>query len=168
VVDGGQAPLVFTAPEEGRYGFTVVVKGGSGMSGERPRAGQPPQHWVEVDVTPPTVKLFQLDLGVDDKAVKVTLRWSATDKNLTPRPITLSYAERPEGPWHSIAEKLENTGRYVWEAAPEVPLRAYLRIQVTDRAGNVATAATTAPILLDASRPRGFIRGVEPVPDKAP
>src|SRR5262249_35399679 len=64
VVDGGQAPLVFTAPEEGRYGFTVVVKGGSGMSGERPRAGQPPQHWVEVDVTPPTVKLFQLDLGV--------------------------------------------------------------------------------------------------------
>jgi RNA polymerase sigma factor (sigma-70 family) len=172
-VAGGQAPLVFEAPDEGRYGFRVVVEGGASPAGERPQAGEGPQHWVEIDVTPPRVALYQPTPSSDREAGQVTLSWSATDENLAARPVSLFYAERPEGPWHAIAEKLENTGRYVWEIPDPVPPRVYLRVRAEDRAGNVASAETPAPVLLGAARarglqPQGVIRAVEAVPDKAP
>jgi RNA polymerase sigma factor (sigma-70 family) len=166
-VADGQAPLIFDAPEEGRYGFRVVVEGGAGPTDRRPRGGDRPQHWVEVDVTPPHMTLYLDGPGRDREAGKVTLSWSATDKNLAARPVSLFYAERPEGPWHAIAEKLENTGRYVWQISAGVPPRVYLLVQAKDRAGNVATAETRDRVLLDAAQPQGVIRTIEPVPDKA-
>ena len=52
---------------------------------------------------------------------KLTVLWSASDKNLGRQPITLSYSELAEGPWTPIAANLENNGRYVWPMPLNLP-----------------------------------------------
>ncbi len=56
-------PLVVHVPEEGRYGFTLVVKSGVGVSAPPPRPGDAPQLWVEVDETRPQVRLLHAEAG---------------------------------------------------------------------------------------------------------
>ena len=40
---------------------------------------------------------------------KLSILWTARDKNLSTHPITLSYAEQTAGPWRPVGEKLANS-----------------------------------------------------------
>ena len=72
--------------------------------------------------TPPVVKLFypQPDTQRRDALL---LTWNASAHNLAPNPITLQWAERPDGQWQNIAADLTNSGRYVWQVTPNMPYR---------------------------------------------
>ena len=112
--------------EEGLYGFTLLARNGSGVGKEdAPAADEQPQVWVMVDVTKPTVQISSVEITRTGKAPTVEVHWSAKDKNLGPKPITLSYAEQSEGPWTPIAAGVENSGQYEWQptggAAPALP-----------------------------------------------
>ena len=45
-------------------------------------------------------KLFALRYGADTG--NLTLRWRAEDKNLSPQPISIYFADKPEGPWRPV------------------------------------------------------------------
>src|SRR5262249_39607039 len=121
-------------PEEGRYGFKVVVRRDSVASQPQPRAGEQPQVWVDVNVTPPVIALLEPErfrrepkpkglfdpptLLRDGQRWGMILHWRVTGTNLTDRPITLSYAATPNGPWTPIAANVANTGRYNWFLSP--------------------------------------------------
>jgi hypothetical protein len=159
---GPQPPFIVEVNEEGQYGFTLVARSGVGLGERPPQVGDPPQVWVEVDLTKPVVRILSVDppRTVEDRNLTVT--WSASDKNLGRQPITLSYAEQAEGPWTSIAINLDNTGRYVWAMPLNVPFRIYVKVEATDRAGNVGSAQTANPILVDLSKPKVTITTIEP------
>jgi len=99
----------------------------------------------------------------------VMITWYAHDKHLASQPISLYYAESGKGPWTPIATGMANTGRYLWEPPPDFPEAAQLRIQVVDRAGNVAIAersiqrSAPAPVWLE-----GKISRVEPADGQSP
>lgn len=154
-------PLSFTVVSEGLYGITLLVKSGVGLHTDPPRPGDPPQMWVEVDTTKPTVKLGSVDVGRGPDSGKLTISWSAADKNLAQQPITLAYAEQKQGPWTEIAAKLDNTGRHVWMMPPGVPYQFFVRVQAHDRAGNIGSAETEQVVKVDLSVPRPTILGVE-------
>jgi hypothetical protein len=116
--------------------------------------GDPPQVWVEVDLTKPVVRLASVDVGRGAEVGTLAINYSATDKNLALRPITLSYAEKPEGPWVEIAHGEENTGRFVWRMPESVPYQFYVRVEAADRAGNVGAAETPKPVIVDLSQPK--------------
>jgi hypothetical protein len=143
--------LVAEIKEEGLYGFALLARTGS--SRDRPQAGDLPQVWVAVDCTRPAVQLLGAELNLTARVPTLVLRWSATDKNLGPRPITLCYAEHTEGPWTPIAANLENSGRYEWILPAGIPPALHVRIQAADLMGNLGTAQTTAPLHLP--RPQG-------------
>jgi hypothetical protein len=147
---------------EGLYGFTLVVHSGVGLSERPPQVGDEPQVWVEVDVTKPVIQLAKIVVGRGPDLGKLTITWRATDKNLTDRPITLSYAESSDGPWTTIAEKLENTGRYVWKMPDTKPYQFLVRAEAVDRAGNVGVAVTAEKIAVDLALPKVRIIGIEP------
>ena len=63
-------------------------------------------------------------------------------------PITLSWAEGPDGPWHAFATQIENTGRYSWQVPGNVPARVYLRVEAFDLVGNVGSAMTLMPVII--------------------
>ncbi len=159
---GPQPPFIVEIGEEGQYGFTLLARSGVGLGERPPQVGDPPQVWVEVDLTKPQVRILNVDppRSVDDR--NLTISWSASDKNLGRQPITLSYAEQTDGLWTPIASNLENTGRHVWPMPANVPFRLYVRVEAADRAGNVGSAQTPNPILVDLSKPKVNILNVEP------
>ena len=149
---------------EGVYGFKVLLHSGAGLSREVPKGGEAPDLRVDVDVTPPIVKIY---LPVPDATQKDTmvLRWQAVDRNLANDPITLEYSDGPKGPWlpvvmsdsigtTGVAKRLANTGSYGWKLPSNFPNpKVYLKVSARDLAGNIAEAITQDPILVDLNKP---------------
>ncbi|MCS6978224.1 MAG: hypothetical protein NZM31_14620 [Gemmatales bacterium] len=155
------SPFQVRFNSEGLYGLTLVVKSGVGLGDRPPQPGDPPQLWVEVDLTKPVVELRSVEAGRGPDAGTVTITWRAEDKNLAPAPISLYYAENPEGPWTIMTGGLENSGRYVWRVPPGVPYRFHVRVEAVDKGGNVGRADSSKPVIVDLSVPKGRILGVD-------
>lgn len=154
-------PLVVHVAEEGRYGFTIVVRNGLGVASSAPQTGEAPQLWVEVDETCPVVKIQDVQIGRGAEFGNIYLHYTATDANICGKPVSISMATSREGPWTPVATGLENCGKYVWQMPKDLPYQFYLRVEACDRAGNVGNDATIEPIKVDMTRPRGTILGVD-------
>jgi hypothetical protein len=156
-------PYVVEVSGEGVYGFTLVVRSGVGLGDRPPQLGDPPQIWVEVDKTRPVVHLLNVEVGQGAATGSLTVAWTATDKNLGPQPITLSYATQTDGPWTPITQgPIDNNGRYVWRMPPGVPYQFHVKVEATDKAGNVGSAQTTQLVKVDLAKPRPTIIDVNP------
>ena len=160
-------PLVVQVAEEGKYGFAVVVRNGVGERSPAPKTGDVPQMWVVVDETKPAVKLHEAVAGRGPDAGKLTVSWTATDERLAARPVSLSIATRPQGPWTPVALSLENTGKHVWNMPKDHPYEFFVRVEAMDKAGNVGAATTPTPVKVDQARPRGVITGIDAEPKTA-
>jgi hypothetical protein len=156
------SPYTANVDRDGLYGLTMVARSGVGLGKRPPRPGDAPQVWIEVDTTKPEVKLTGLRANLGPDSNHLVIGWTATDKNLGPKPITLSYAEQADGPWKPIVANLENTGRYVWQVPKTASPRLMLRVEATDLVGNIGEAQTPEPVTLDLAQPVVSILGVEP------
>jgi hypothetical protein len=149
---------------EGTFGLCLVARAVTGLGDQPPAPGDPPQIWVEVDSTPPTVQIAPPQIGVGRHVGKVAIAWRATDLHLAPRPVTLSWrADQPNAAWQPITGPLENTGRYIWTVPANVPPKIHIRVEVADTAGNHASADTVdlGAVIVDRTRPRGRITGLD-------
>lgn len=157
---------------EGLYGLKIVLLSGAGLSKGPPVSGDVPDMRVDLDLTPPVVKIYE---PIPDPNAKDTmiLRWQAVDRNLANDPITLEWAEQPEGPWNPIvapdgavggtgaAKRLPNTGQHAWKLPASFPThRVYLKVTARDTAGNIAEARTPHAILVDMNKPVARIQGI--------
>lgn len=160
-------PYQFTVPAEGLYGFTLVLRSGVDLGDRPPQTGDAPQMWVEVDLTKPTVKLQNVEVGRGDDKGKLSVSWTASDKNLRQDPITISFSENKESnEWKPIVKDHPNTGRFIWMMPEDVPHKFYLRVEAADRAGNVGTAEWNEVVKVDLIIPKAKILGVEPAGNK--
>jgi hypothetical protein len=149
--------------QEGVYGFTLVARSGVGLGERPPQIGDRPQIWVEVDLTKPVVQLQGVVVGKGKDKGKLFIGWTAYDKNLDKAPIMLSYAEQTSGPWTPIsADRVPNSGRYVWSMPPTVPYQFLVKVEAVDTAGNVGEAVTTELVKVDLSQPKARILTVAP------
>src|SRR5262249_35768284 len=155
-------PFEFDVADERRYGFTLIAKSGVGLGDPPPRVGDPPQIWVEGDITKPVVQLESVTAGRGPDLGKLTVIYRASDRNLTEKPITISYAEKADGPWTPIVKGEENTGRYVWQMPPEVPYQMLVRVEAVDRAGNIGGRDTPQPLAVGLSQPKVRVSDVAP------
>jgi hypothetical protein len=135
--------------EEGLHGFTLLARNGSDAGKQAPAVGERPQIWVMVDFTKPVVQITGVEVAHGGKTPAVQIHWTAKDKNLGFRPITLSYAEQMDGPWTTIAAAVENSGHYEWQSPTNSPHRLFLRVEAADMAGNVAAVQTANALRLD-------------------
>jgi hypothetical protein len=145
-----QPPFVVEVKEEGRYGFTLVARNAAGV-GQPPQGNDPPQVQVEVDLTSPVVQLLAMQPDPNPENHSITVLWQASDKNLSPQPITLLWARDAAGPWFPITSELENTGRFVWRLPAGLPPQVWVRVEAADLAGNVGMAQTAEAIPVDRS-----------------
>lgn len=157
------SPFDIEVLEEGIFGFRSVVIGGNGLVSPSPRPGDPPDIAVVVDTTPPTVRLTSVRYGEGDQTGALVIRYDCDDPHLADRPVTLSFSDRPDGPWTTIAAGLGNEGEYVWPADPELPRQIYLRIDAVDQAENVGTYILDRPVETQGLAPRARIRGFRSV-----
>jgi hypothetical protein len=157
-----EPPYFVDVAGEGRYGFTLVAVSGVGHAEPRPQAGDPPQVWVEVDLTPPLVQLIGVEVGDGADKGTVTVRWKATDKFLAAQPITISYGTA-DNQWVPIAANISNDGRYVWRMPDGLPYQFPIRVEAVDQAGNVGSDKTAKDVVVDLSVPKARVIGVEGV-----
>lgn len=141
------SPYIVEVNKEGTYGFLMVARA-PGEKSTPPLAGEAPQVWVEVDWTKPAVQLADLRVGGGPMGRSLALAWTATDNNLSRAPVTLSYAQTPDGSWTEFAKGIENTGRYQWQVPANVPQQFFVKVEATDLVGNVGVAQTSAPVQL--------------------
>jgi hypothetical protein len=151
-------PLCVHVAEEGKYGFSLVVKNGLGIASPAPKAGEAPQLWVEVDETPPSVQLTECAVGYGDSLV---IGWTANDVHLADNPISVSTAVSKDGPWTVVASGLSNTGRFVWKMPKDLPYEFFVKVDAADQAGNVGGDQTARPVKVDLCKPRGTITGID-------
>jgi hypothetical protein len=149
-------------PQEGQYGLILLPRSGVGMAAPPPQRGERPMIWVEVDTTRPVVQLLEARPTRTPDGTVLAIAWRASDKNLEQAPITLYYAERPDGPWQPIERNLENTGRYVWRIPPESPFRFSVRVEARDKANNLGMRDSEKPVIVDLVQPRIKLLNVEP------
>ena len=173
--DGGQSwasfgadpdnrgPMRVTVPAAGVFGFRLVVDGANGQAAPTPRPGEQPELVIGVDLEAPRTELHAAELGTGPLADHMLIRWTAADENLNARPVGLFFSNQPEGPWSLIATDLENNGQYAWRLLRQVPEQLFLRVEVRDRAGNVAVKQSPAPVVLNLPQPTGRFRNVRPV-----
>jgi len=150
--------LSFNLPE-GSYGLRMVVGSRAGLGRRPPKPGDYPQMRLEVDTTPPVVRMLPLQPDPNRRNA-LLISWTASDKNLAPSPITLEWADRSNGPWHEIATDLVHSGRYTWTITPDVPPQVYLKVSAKDTAGNLGSDETPEPVLVDLQEPEAQIIGL--------
>lgn len=159
-----KAHVVYEAPGEGVFGFTMVARTGVGIAGApEPRSGEEPNYWVEVDETPPQVDSVDVQLSQNPGIRAVTIRWRASDKNLGPNPISLDWSlTNPSQNWTPIegATGLANSGLFTWSVPEAGPHKFYVRVRATDLAQNVGESVSKL-VIVDMSRPRVNITNAE-------
>jgi hypothetical protein len=163
--DGPNLPTPYPVEvtQEGLYGFTLVAKSGVGIGERPPQVGDQPQVWVEVDLTKPIVQLHHVGVGEGVDKGKLSIQWSARDKNLGSKAIQISYAPKAGGGWTPVTPgKMENSGRYVWQMPELVPFEFLIKVEAIDEAGNVGEAVTQETIKVDLVQPKVRIKSVEP------
>lgn len=162
--------LDYVAPKDGRYGFIVIPESGVGRREPEPRPSAPPQHYVEVDTVMPNVKIRSVTVSPGGTiGPRVEIEWDADDRNLMPDPIVLEYAASKDATlWQSIAEKIPNSRRYVWEVADKSLFKLYIRARATDKATNVGEHVYDQAVIVDLDKPSATIDGIRgsgsPVP----
>jgi hypothetical protein len=157
--------LTVDLPADGLYGFYLVSKSGAGRGKPPPKDGiDVPQLRVEVDTTFPQAELCE-PMPHPTRRDCLVLCWIASDNKLGPTPVTLEWAERPDGEWHPIGggplpnagefvgQVKQITGSYVWQVPATIPAHVYLKMHVRDEAGNESVAQTGKPVLVDLSEP---------------
>ena len=153
-----RSPAELDLPGEGLFGVRLVVSNGNGFGGQPPVANDNPHTWIEVDTTPPTAQLRDVEPAAKDG--KLEIRWTVTDKNLSAEPINLYYATKREGPWQPIARGVKNDGLHPWAFPHDAGNQFYVRLEVADQAGNRTEVTTPMPVVLDMTEPHALVVGV--------
>jgi hypothetical protein len=119
-------------------------------------------------MTKPTGQLMSVRSGTGDDPWKMVISWSASDRNLAAEPIDLYFSAQREGPWQPIARGVKNDGSYTWAAPRDAGSQFFVRMEVTDRAGNMTRCDAPQPVVLDLSHPRAKVVGLSATAPGAP
>jgi hypothetical protein len=158
-----QSPFDVQVGNDGMFGFRMVIVGSNGVVSNRPNDGDDADTWIHVDTDKPAVKLTRALYGEGPDSGWLLVGYTCRDNNLHEQPIQLSYSERADGPWITIASGLPNSGEYRWKPDPNLPNIVYLRVEAVDLAGNRATHQLDLPVDLRGLTPRGRIQGFRPI-----
>lgn len=154
----GTPPARLTLPADGVFGIRIRPGAGS----KPPEPGEEPDCVVEVDTTKPVVNLSEPVIGSGDDEGTMLITWTATDKYLQTNSINLHYATSAEGPWQVIVTGYKNAGTYKWAMPTGLTGAVYLRLEASDKAGNVGRCDLTTPVALETGKARVKVIGVGP------
>ncbi|MFK7734550.1 MAG: hypothetical protein AB8B50_00890 [Pirellulaceae bacterium] len=158
-----QSPFDVEVGNNGLFGFRMVLVGKNGLVSNRPKAGDAADVWINVDTDAPSSKIMRAVYGEGPEDGMLVIDYKCSDGHLVDRPVALSYSEGLDGPWTSITTGMKNTGIYLWKAGAQVPEQIYLKLEVTDKAGNVGVHRLDVPIDTKGLAPRGRIQGFRPI-----
>jgi len=155
----GRSPIEVNLPATGLYGVRLEMVADVPDAGDGPRSGDAPEAWLGIDEESPQVELQGVNRDPQVPGV-LLIRYAAKDPLLVPDGARLLYSPNQDGPWATIAAGLAGQGEHRWQPDRAVPARVYVRVEVTDAAGNVGSAASPEAITVAAPRVVGKLGGL--------
>lgn len=155
-----KSPFQVDSMGEGTFGFAVRIRNGLGIADTPPQPGQGPEIVVTVDQTPPVIEMAQPSVRMDAFG-SIQLNWRVTESNASTAPVRLEYAVTPTGPWTPVFDWQADQNGYQFAIRPGTPSSLYFRLLARDAAGNVASAQTSQPVVVDLKKPVGRLLRVQ-------
>ncbi len=155
-----RSPMPVDVQGEGTFGFAIRVRNGVGFVDPPPQPGDPPEIVVTVDQTAPAVQLAEPQILARGSAL-VRLQWTVQDVHATM--VRLEWSSAAAGPWNPVFDWQTDPGGFDWPVQPGSPHSIHFRLLARDAAGNIGTAQTIQPVLIDLKRPRARVIGVQRV-----
>ena len=156
-----RSPFQVDVQGEGTFGFTIRVRNGLGFSNPPPQPGETPDIVITVDKTAPQIHFLQPQIQTIEQGY-VQLDWTVRE-TAGATPVRLEYSASPSGPWVPIFDWQSDPRQFQWPIRPGVPQSVYFRILAKDTAGNVGSAKTARPVLIDQNRPTARVLRIQPV-----
>lgn len=128
--------ISFEAPEEGLYGFYLVLYNAAGASSDPPIAGTVPQQFIRIDETAPVVKLLQARADPRFEINReIDIRWEVEDAGLPDRPVAIHYRTAATKTFQLLASSQPAAGRFRWIVPNDTGERIEIKVSATDLAG---------------------------------
>jgi len=166
VDDDDKSPINVTLPAAGLYGFRLEILPAAADAGTGPRPGEIAESWIGIDEDPPHVELLAATRVSEGDASGIVIRYTSRDQLPAPKTARLFYSPNAEGPWATITTAIDNQGEYRWQPDRATPARVYLRVEVSDAAGNVGAVTSPEPVTVSTSRVVGRLGGVRTLPTR--
>lgn len=164
VDDDAVSPINVVLPAAGLYGFRLEIVPDGPETSAGPRPGEVAESWIGIDEEPPLVEFLGAARVSESEASGIVIRYTSRDQLPAPKSARLLFSPNADGPWATIASAVDNQGEYRWQPDRAAPARVYLRIEVTDAAGNVGEATSPEAVTVTNSRAVGRLGGVRTLP----
>jgi len=165
VDDDTASPINVVLPAAGLYGFRLEIVPDAPDTGTGPRPGDAAESWIGIDEDPPHVEWLGAARVSESDPSGIVIRYTSRDQLPAPKTARLLFSPNAEGPWGTIATAVDNQGEYRWQPDRATPARVYIRIEVTDAAGNVGAVTSPEPVTVSTSRVVGRLGGVRTLPN---
>jgi|694.fasta_scaffold07366_10 hypothetical protein len=164
VDDDALSPINVVLPAAGLYGFRLEIVPDVPDSSTGPRPGDAAESWIGVDEDLPHVELLGATRFSEGETSGILIRYTSRDQLPAPKTARVLFSPNADGPWATVATALDNQGEYRWQPDQATPARVYLRIEVSDAAGNVGAATSPEPLTVATSRVVGRLGSVRTLP----
>jgi hypothetical protein len=153
-----EAPITW-APPEGHWQVYVRKILTSNLSMPEPTADSKVHGEFIIDRTAPQVAVkFPANKAILAGGQKYTVTWDANDRHLRSSPVTITWSRDGKSQGEVVAANIPNNGAYDWTVPKDMTTSGVLRIETTDKAGNVGGGESTG-IVVDSIKPRGKVVG---------
>jgi len=133
----GQNCLHYVAPEDGSYGFYVVLRNAAGVSATPPAAGTRPHAQVMVDTAAPVLQVHTpVEQVRAEPGRPLALSVSLAEENLADDGVRVFYRASGTTSWADGGVARCRPGELIWQVPADAPDRLDLCIVATDLAGN--------------------------------
>jgi hypothetical protein len=152
-----KGPMDCELPGDGTYGL-VLVAGTEANPPQAPASGDSADWWVEIDSHKPSIQMIDMHLGTGDEAGQIVIKWSTEAKHLGSNPVSLYWSATPNGPWELGAKNMKATGSARWAVPEDAGSKFYLRLEATDKAGNIGRWESNEPVSMTTEKASGHAR----------
>lgn len=152
VDDDTISPIAVTFPGDGLYGCRLEIVRDSKGEPIAPRAGTTPTAWIGVDETPPQISSLDIRAVDESTSGDFLIEYRCEDALGLPDSVRLSYSPHPTGPWATIVTNQASTGSYRWQPHRSLPSRVFVRVEMSDAAGNVGEIVSPQPVTVRTAR----------------
>jgi hypothetical protein len=156
-----KSPFQIDTMGEGTFGFSLRIKNGVGVADIPPQPGESPEILITVDQTPPAIEMAQPTVRKGANGV-VQFNWRIREINPATESVRLEMAAATGGPWSNVFDWQADRGGFEMPLSEGLPPAVHFRLTARDAAGNLTSAQTVRPVVVDLHKPSGRLLRVSP------
>lgn len=156
-----KSPFQIDTMGEGTFGFAIRIRNGVGVADIPPQPGEQPEILITVDQTPPAIEMSQ-PVVRKGRANSVQFTWRIREINPATESVRLEMSATEGGKWMPVFDWQADRGGFEMPIPEGLPPAVHFRLTARDAAGNLTSAQTVRPVVVDMHKPSGRLLRITP------